>query len=81
MRKFINNQELLGLLEIDVIDQGITKVTIICDHGVMPRCIIEKLIKVDAEKLKPREPFDWLALINSGISHRQLLSIIKSKNS
>lgn len=79
MRQFINNKELLDLLEIDAMDQGITKVTIICDSGVMPRCFIEKLIKVDAEKLKPREPFDWLALINSGMSHRQVLAFIQSQ--
>ncbi len=80
MRQFINNKELLDLLEIDYVNQGVTKVSISIDSNKMPKVIIEKLIKVESSKLARIDKFDWLALINSGMSHRQVLAFIQSQN-
>lgn len=66
MNRFFTNEDICKLLNIDT--TGVTHISIEMPVGDLPRAHITKLLQ------KPH--IDWLAIMNSGVSHNKVMKLI-----
>lgn len=69
--KLATNKEVMDALGID--EPEAMEAIIVLEGGSFPRVIITKPIK----KIENAQHKDWLAIINSGLSHRQVMAIVR----